>query len=357
MHKHLTWTDRLKIEKGLKEGLKPLAIAARLHVHNTTIYREIKRGTYTHLNSDLTTEERYSPEIAEQRYRDNLAAKGGSLKIGNDRELAEFIERKIVEEGYSPAAVVGEIKKSGLSFRTEICEKTIYNYIDKGVFLRLTRKDLPERGKRKRKYDKVERKKAARAPKGESIEERPKEINERATFGHWEGDCVCGKKRTKEALFVLSERLTRQEIIIKMPDQTAASVVRAPALAPVPHVLEQADYYFIRGFAHAHVAHELKAFAAPVRQRAVALILRAESNVQQLPRRYRQAVYFNLPRERIPAEKAAFICAAYGERGLPAFGRAAVLHKRCVNAALYAALLRQGKVHKRQNQRRGQYDE
>lgn len=87
MHKHLTWTDRLKIEKGLKEGLKPLAIAARLHVHNTTIYREIKRGTYTHLNSDLTTEERYSPEIAEQRYRDNLAAKGGSLKIGNDREF------------------------------------------------------------------------------------------------------------------------------------------------------------------------------------------------------------------------------------------------------------------------------
>ena len=36
MHKHLTWTDRLKIEKGLKEGLKPCAIADRLHVHNTT---------------------------------------------------------------------------------------------------------------------------------------------------------------------------------------------------------------------------------------------------------------------------------------------------------------------------------
>lgn len=47
MHKHLTWTDRLKIEKGLKEGLKPCAIADRLHVHNTTIYRELKRGRYT----------------------------------------------------------------------------------------------------------------------------------------------------------------------------------------------------------------------------------------------------------------------------------------------------------------------
>ena len=82
MHKHLTWTDRLKIEKGLKEGLKPCAIADRLHVHNTTIYRELKRGRYTHLNSDLTTEERYSPEIAQQRYEENLKAKGGELKIG-----------------------------------------------------------------------------------------------------------------------------------------------------------------------------------------------------------------------------------------------------------------------------------
>ena len=226
MHKHLTWNDRLKIEKALKEGLKPCKIADRLHVHNATIYRELKRGTYTHLNSDLTTEERYSPEIAQQRYDENLKAKGADLKIGNDRELAEFIERKIADEGFSPAAVVGEIKRLGLTFQTEISEKTIYNYIDKGVFLRLGRKSLPQKGKRKRKYDKV-KPKQARAPKGESIENRPQEINERATFGHWEMDCVEGKKKTKETLLVLSERLTRREIIIKMPDKTAASVVKA----------------------------------------------------------------------------------------------------------------------------------
>lgn len=227
MHKHLTWTDRLKIEKALKEGLKPCKIADRLHVHNTTIYREIKRGTYTHLNSDLTTEERYSPEIAQQRYEENLKAKGGDLKIGNDYELAAFIEKKIGEEGYSPAAVVGEIKRLGLTFKTEISEKTIYNYIDKGIFYGISRENLPEKGKRKRKYDKVDRKKSARTSAGESIERRDPEIGERKTFGHWEGDCVCGKKKTKEALFVLSERLTRQEIIMKIPDQTSASIVAA----------------------------------------------------------------------------------------------------------------------------------
>ena len=76
-------------------------------------------------------EECYSPEIAQQRYEENLKDKGGELKIGNDYELAAFIEKKIGEEGYSPAAVIGEIKRLGLTFKTKISEKTIYNYIDK----------------------------------------------------------------------------------------------------------------------------------------------------------------------------------------------------------------------------------
>ena len=33
--------------------------------------------------------------------------------------------------GFSPAAVLGEIKRMGLTFKTQISEKTIYNYIDK----------------------------------------------------------------------------------------------------------------------------------------------------------------------------------------------------------------------------------
>lgn len=113
MHKHLTWTDRLKIEKGLKEGLKPCAIADRLHVHNTTIYRELKRGRYTHLNSDLTTEERYSPEIAQQRYEENLKAKGGELKIGNDYDYPPSSKRRSAKKAIPPPPVVGEIKRLG----------------------------------------------------------------------------------------------------------------------------------------------------------------------------------------------------------------------------------------------------
>lgn len=223
--KHLSWNDRLKIETMIKDGRHFQEIADEIGVHLRTIYNEVKRGRYIHTNSDLTEEERYSPDIAEMAYREHLSAKGPDLKIGNDHSLAQYIEKKIGEDGYSPAAVLGEIKEREIQFETSICETTLYSYIEKGVFLTITNKDLPEKGKKKRSYHRV--KKAARPAAGESIENRPEEINRRETFGHWEMDCVEGKKKTKKTLLVLTERKSRKEIIIPMMDQTSRSVVRA----------------------------------------------------------------------------------------------------------------------------------
>lgn len=131
---------------------------------------------------------------------------------------------KIAEDGYSPAAVLGEIKEQGLEFKTSICESTLYSYIDKGVFLTITNKNLPVKGQKKRPYNKVKR--AKRPPAGTSIENRPKEIDDRAVVGDWEMDCVEGKKKTKKTLLVLTERKSRREIIRPMRDQTVRSVVR-----------------------------------------------------------------------------------------------------------------------------------
>ena len=58
---HLTFNNRLKIEQMLKEGAKQSEIARALRVDPSTISRELKRGTYMHMKSDLTQEERYSP--------------------------------------------------------------------------------------------------------------------------------------------------------------------------------------------------------------------------------------------------------------------------------------------------------
>ena len=222
---HLTHDDRIKIEALLKEKHTPEEIANNIGCHISTIYRELKRGRYEHRNSDWTTEERYSPDIADEKYRENLAAKGPGLKIGNDLALAEYIEDKIINEKYSPGAVLGEIKRKGIAFSVTISKPTLYNYIDKGIFLHLTNKDLPVKKDEKKKYNKVRR---ARAQKGDSIEKRPEEINTRETFGHWEMDTVLGLRgKTKKSLLVLTERKTRKEIIMELKKHTAAEVVKA----------------------------------------------------------------------------------------------------------------------------------
>lgn len=61
-----------------------------------------------------------------------------------------------------------------------------------------------------------------------SIEQRPKYITLRNTFGHWEIDSIIGSSEgKKESCLVLTERMTRQEIVIKVADKTAMSTVRA----------------------------------------------------------------------------------------------------------------------------------
>ena len=222
---HLRWKDRLKIERMLKEGHKVKEIAAALHVDSTTIYREIKRGKTVQRTTELIDREIYCPDVAENKYRANLAAKGPALKLGNDYKLAAYIEQKIVEERYSPEAVLLKIKEERLTFSVTLSKWTLYSYITKGVFLGVTNKNLPRKGKKKNKgYRKV---RAAHLPQGDSIEDRPEEIAERAMPGDWEMDTVVSCKKDAARLLVLTERMFRQEIIIKMPDGTTQSVVRS----------------------------------------------------------------------------------------------------------------------------------
>lgn len=227
-HSYLTYTQRLQIEVYVNGKLSVAEIAARVGVHISTIYRELKRGEYEKRKSFLDYVgqryckyvKSYSADIAQQRFEYAQTAKGCPLKLGKDHELADYIENRITKDKLSPLAVLGEIRRKQLPFETSVCVSTIYSYIRKGVFLSLSMSDLPM-SKRKRKQHVFRR--AKRAPAGKSIEQRPKEILARSEFGHWEMDCVCGP--TKNSLLVLTERKTRNEIIFSMPNQTADSVV------------------------------------------------------------------------------------------------------------------------------------
>lgn len=226
--KDLTLTQRRELENYLKAGLHKKRIAELLGVCLATVYNELKRGQCTqkvykytdywgerHYKQVIT----YSADIAEYNYRQNQSAHGAPLKIGNDFELVREIERRVIDEKISPCAALGRIKREK-ACRTTISKTTLYRYIRSGyIFSRITMNDVKLK---QRHYQKATVK---QPPKGTSIEKRPVEISARNTFGHWEMDCVIGKQGTKETILAFTERLTRYEIVFKMPDHKAATVV------------------------------------------------------------------------------------------------------------------------------------
>ena len=220
---HLNYEERQKIEILLKAGHKPEEIGRLLGGRSErTIQREIALGKVKLLNSDLTYRTEYSADAAQNKRDFNNTAKGPKLKLGFNIEVAEFIENMIIEHKYSPSAALAEARKKG--YEVNFCERTLYNYIDEGLFIRLTNDDLPvKKIGRKRPYHHV---RTAYTQKGKSIEERPKEAESKDIFGHWELDTVVGKQKTKAALMVMTERAKGIEIIRKIESKSQECIVR-----------------------------------------------------------------------------------------------------------------------------------
>ena len=105
-----------------------------------------------------------------------------------------------------------------------MCAKTIRNNIASGDIYEIKPKDMiynkvyKEKNKRKKICERV--------PPEKSIEYRPKEANTREEYGHWEGDLVIGKRKKGAVLFTLTERKTREEIIIKIASKEAEEVAK-----------------------------------------------------------------------------------------------------------------------------------
>ena len=222
-YRRMSESDRNKIEALYNVKVPVARIAAELGFSKVAIYAELKRGFYMHRNTDWTETRKYSAYKAQRNANYNASSKGGQLKIGNDYEFAKFVEEMILK-GYSPEAVLGYIKEHKLQFRTKVCRVTLYSYIDKGIFSRISNKNLLRKGK-KRQYKRV-RKTGKILPNIEhSIEKRPKEILERTSFGHWELDTVIGRRDKGKTLLSFTERQTRMELIFVSNDKSSMSTV------------------------------------------------------------------------------------------------------------------------------------
>lgn len=224
-YKHITYAERTMIETWYNSDHKSKKeIAELLHKSERTIRREINRGKIVVRNYDWTEKEEYSARIAQDKYEYGMTGKGPELKLDQDIELVKHIEKEIKDNKKSPEVVAKQLKEYG--FEVEITGKTIRNAIKSGVVFEKIRQ-----GKiiYKKEYDNKNKKKrvSKMIPAEKSIEHRPIEVNERKTYGHWEGDLVVGKQGTKTVLFTLTERMTRQEIILKLPNKETKTIASA----------------------------------------------------------------------------------------------------------------------------------
>ena len=223
-YKHLNYTERTQIERWYNiEHKSCREIAKLLNKSIRTIQREIKRGLVDNLNYEYIFIKVYSAEVSQQRYEYYIHSKGAEIKLGNDMELAKYIEEGIKKEKKSPEVLISDIKKYKLEFKAKVCAKTIRNCIHKGI-LNITEKDMIYKKEYKEKNE--ERRHFEKVPGEKSIDFRPKEANERSEYGHWEGDLVVGKDGKGAALFTMTERMTREEIIFKIPSKHGKNIAK-----------------------------------------------------------------------------------------------------------------------------------
>ena len=227
--KQINEKERYKIEALSQQGLTPAEIGKALEPKRDrrTIERELARGMTLQRNSDLTEKEIYLADVGQRIHEENASNKGRGLKIGRDHKLANHIQDKIKNEKWSPDVVLGRIKAEKLKFETSICTKTLYNYIDKGIFAEISNKDLwVKRDGKKRDYKKL-RTVALNNKNGKSIVERPKEADGREEQGHWEIDLVVGKQGTKPVILTLVDRKSRKSLYVLAKNKTQKEVILA----------------------------------------------------------------------------------------------------------------------------------
>lgn len=217
----LTILDREEISRGISANLSIRHIACNLNRAPSTISREINR------NGGLT---QYRAIEADKNAWKRAKRPKECLPSSNSR-LQNVVSEKLALK-WSPEQISGWLKKNYPSQTTmQISHETIYKtlYIQaRGVLKKELLKQLRTQ-RVMRQSRKFNTKGNARGGiiDAISIHDRPEEVNERRIPGHWEGDLICGTRKSFVATLV--ERTSRYTLLVKLPGNDTNNVVNAIA--------------------------------------------------------------------------------------------------------------------------------
>jgi IS30 family transposase len=219
--KEFTLTEREELSRLLSQGHTLTDIAEQLSKDKSTISRETRRA-----GMDKHT---YRAQKAHWHAQRQKQLQGRKRKLEHNVELKSFVLAKL-KKCWSPDQIARELTQvypDDMSMR--VSHEAIYTYIyilPRGSLKKELLSYLRQQKKyRRRKGKNQARKEEKRGsiPEMISIEERPKEVENRTIPGHWEGDLILGKYK-RSALGTIVERTTRTVILVPLVNKDAESV-------------------------------------------------------------------------------------------------------------------------------------
>ena len=233
---HIDENERRRIERAVESGKGVREIARMIGRSPGTVSEELRRNSIS---------KKYSRQGAQakatlRRKRSKLQC----LKVAMDPELKKFVTENI-ERDQSPEAIAGRLKNVEMRMPCA-STKAIYKFvhsphgrkIEKHLYSKaVRRRGGPKRGTRKISID------------GRTmIDKRPKKVENRKEFGHFEGDFIESGKDGKGSLLVLVERKTRFPFVVYTENKTTAHinalVAKTLGEAPVKSITLDNDLSF-----------------------------------------------------------------------------------------------------------------
>ena len=216
-YKHLNQEERELIAAKLSEGSSLGQIAKAVGRDRSTVSREIKRNS-------PPERRRYVPCRAHARACERKTKANQHERLKND--LVRQYVRAGLEKGWSPEQISGRIQidHPGESINHEAIYQYIYHPQNPN---RQEMIQLLRRAHKKRRNKSIGRKvRKTTIPNRIPIDARPKSVENRRHYGHWEGDSLISRK-SKAALNTLVERKSRLVLITKLQRKTADETNRA----------------------------------------------------------------------------------------------------------------------------------
>jgi len=234
----LTFYDRERIEYYLHfKRLSLRHIAKLIGRDHTVVMREIRRN-----KAQLFP---YNALLA-QRAAERKLGHNRRKKLDRDKNLYDYVVTKLAA-GWSPEQIAGRLNTQFPISPTKqkLCAETIYRYIyDEGVDYGGVR--LFHYLRRKNSF---RQKHYARAPQKAvilgrvSIHQRPREINIKAAYGHWESDTViCKYRRPVSVQYERKSMLVRINKVKNMSsEETKEAILKTIDSLPL-HLIKSITY-------------------------------------------------------------------------------------------------------------------